>query len=84
MLRRELVLNFMMHGRRKTTGALALHDRLMPLHEAIFVESSPGPIKYAASLLDLCEDSVRLPLAPISEASKVAVAAALRSSGILN
>ena len=35
--------------------ALALQDRLMPLHHAMFVETSPGPVKYAASLLGLCE-----------------------------
>ena len=65
-------------------GALALQDRLMPLHQALFVEASPGPVKYAASLLGLCEDTVRLPLAQIGEASKVEVSNAMRSAGILN
>ena len=65
-------------------GALAIQDRLMPLHQALFVEASPGPVKYAASLLELCEDTVRLPLAQIGEASKVEVSNAMRSAGILN
>jgi len=65
-------------------GALAIQDRLMPLHEALFVEASPGPVKYAASLLGLCEDTVRLPLAPIGDASKNGVSNAMRSAGILN
>ena len=50
--------------------ALALQDRLMPLHDALFCESNPGPVKYAASRLGLCEPETRLPLAPISEASQ--------------
>ena len=69
---------------RNPEGALALQDRLMPLHEALFIESSPAPVKYAVSLLDLCENSVRMPLAALSEASKVKVSDAMRSAGILN
>lgn len=63
--------------------ALALHDRLMPLHEALFVETSPGPIKYAASRLGLCKPDTRLPLAPISEQTKALVDTALGSLGLL-
>ena len=44
--------------------ALELHDRLMPLHEALFVETNPGPVKYAASRLGLCKADARLPLVP--------------------
>ncbi len=60
------------------TGALALHDRLMPLHDALFVESNPAPCKYAAGLLGLCNDRVRLPLVPLTESSQQRVAAALK------
>ena len=64
--------------------ALALQDRLLPLHDALFIESSPAPVKYAASLLDLCNGEVRSPLAPLSEAARPVVADAMRSAGILN
>lgn len=50
--------------------ALELQDRLMPLHEALFVEANPGPVKYVASKLGLCSDETRLPLAPISNATR--------------
>jgi 4-hydroxy-tetrahydrodipicolinate synthase len=63
--------------------ALELHDRLMPLHEALFVETSPGPVKYAASLLGLCKPGTRLPLAPVSGQTKATVAAALEKSGLI-
>ena len=63
--------------------ALELHDRLMPLHDALFVETSPGPVKYAASRLGLCKPGTRLPLAPISEQTKTAVDAALEKTGLL-
>jgi len=42
--------------------AMQLQDRLMPLHMALFIETSPSPVKYAASLLGLCRPDVRLPL----------------------
>jgi 4-hydroxy-tetrahydrodipicolinate synthase len=63
--------------------ALELHDRLMPLHEALFVETSPGPVKYAASRLGLCKAGTRLPLAPVSEQTKAAVDTALEKTGLL-
>jgi len=63
--------------------ALALQDRLMPLHDALFCEANPGPVKYAASRLGLCEPDTRLPLAPIAEASKRIVDAALARVGLI-
>jgi 4-hydroxy-tetrahydrodipicolinate synthase len=63
--------------------ALTLHDRLMPLHDALFVETSPGPVKYAASRLGLCSAETRLPLAPVSEATRKAVDAALAKVGLI-
>ena len=65
------------------TKALALQDRLMPLHDALFVETSPGPVKYAASRLGLCLPDVRLPLSPVTEATKKVVDAALEAAGLL-
>ena len=61
-----------------------IRDRLMPLHAALFCEASPGPVKYAASLLGKCTAETRLPLAPIAEASRARVDQAMRSVGLLN
>ena len=63
--------------------ALELHDLLMPLHEALFVETNPGPVKYAVSQLGLCKPGTRLPLAPISDQTKAIVDAALEKAGLL-
>jgi len=64
--------------------ALELQDRLMPLHNALFVESSPGPVKYAASLLGLCRDELRLPLVPVGEPTREKLRDAMRSAGLIN
>ena len=63
--------------------ALELQDRLMPLHDALFVEANPGPVKYAAEKLGLCSGETRLPLAPLSSASKAKVDAALETVGLV-
>jgi 4-hydroxy-tetrahydrodipicolinate synthase len=68
----------------KPGAALAIQQRLMPLHDALFAEASPGPVKYAASLLGLCDARVRLPLVEIEDETKVLVEAAMRSAGVLN
>jgi len=62
--------------------ALELQDRLMPLHEALFVEANPGPVKYAAEKLGVCASDTRLPLAPIGEASRQRVDEALAAVGL--
>jgi 4-hydroxy-tetrahydrodipicolinate synthase len=64
--------------------ALTLQDRLMPLHTALFVETSPAPVKYAANLLGLCEADVRLPLAPTGDSTRKQVRDALVHAGLLN
>ncbi len=64
--------------------ALALQDRLMPLHDVLFSETSPGPVKYAASVLGHCEPETRLPLAPITETTRAKVRAALIAAGLTN
>ncbi len=61
-----------------------INDRLMPLHEALFVESSPGPVKYAASQLGLCENRVRLPLVTVSASTEERVRDAMVHAGLLN
>lgn len=64
--------------------AIAAQDKLLPLHDALFCESNPGPVKYAASLLGLAGETTRLPLAPLSESSRQMVRAALVDVGLLN
>lgn len=61
-----------------------INDRLMPLHEALFVESSPGPVKYAASQLGLCENRVRLPLVTVKASTEERVRDAMVHAGLLN
>jgi 4-hydroxy-tetrahydrodipicolinate synthase len=63
--------------------AAALNDRLMPLHKALFCETSPSPVKYAASLLGKCSPEMRLPLVEISETSKDIVKLAMIAVGLL-
>jgi len=64
--------------------AQAIQDRLTPLHDALFAETSPGPVKYAASLLGRGTDHCRLPLAPTQEATRQRVREAMTSAGLLN
>ncbi len=65
-------------------AAFELRDRLMPLHHAMFVETSPAPVKHAASLLGRCSDELRLPLVPVSEATRTLLADAMRKAGVLS
>jgi 4-hydroxy-tetrahydrodipicolinate synthase len=64
--------------------AMAIQARLVPLHDAMFVESNPGPVKYAASLLGFGTPTCRLPLAPVSDATAQKVRAAMVEAGLLN
>jgi len=65
-------------------AALRIQDRLMPLHEALFVETSPAPVKYAVSALGLCSAELRLPMVPVSEATRKRVDAAMVHAGLSN
>ena len=65
-------------------SALKVQDRLMPLHTSLFVETNPTPVKYAASVLGLMEDTVRLPLVPASEGAREAVRSAMVHAGLIN
>lgn len=60
-----------------------VRDTLMPVHKALFCESSPGPVKYAASLLGKCTSFCRLPMTDIAESSKVQVRTAMQGAGLL-
>ncbi len=65
-------------------GARALHDRLFPLHEAMFGDASPGPVKYAMTKVRAgFPDGIRLPMTWPSEAARAAVDAALAKAGIV-
>lgn len=64
--------------------ALAIHDKLMPLHDALFCEASPQPAKFAVSLLGHIRNELRLPLVPASPAAEERVRAAMRHAGLLN
>jgi len=64
--------------------ALKLHDKLMPLHQNLFIETNPSPAKYALAVLGKISDDVRLPMVPLSEKSKAAVRDAMVHAGLIN
>jgi 4-hydroxy-tetrahydrodipicolinate synthase len=64
--------------------ALTLHDKLMPLHTALFIETNPSPAKYALSVLGRCTDAVRLPLVLLEDQTKAAVRDAMVHAGLIN
>ena len=57
---------------------------LQPVHKSLFAESNPAPVKYAAKLLDLCDDAVRLPLVKIMDETKLKVKNSLVSAKLIN
>jgi 4-hydroxy-tetrahydrodipicolinate synthase len=65
-------------------AAMQINERLGPLHDALFVETSPAPVKYAASLLEKSTPDVRLPLVPASPEAQEKVRSAMRAAGVLN
>jgi 4-hydroxy-tetrahydrodipicolinate synthase len=65
-------------------SAIQLQDKLMPLHTALFVETSPAPVKYALSLIGKCAETVRLPMVPVSEKTREAVREAMVHAGLIN
>jgi 4-hydroxy-tetrahydrodipicolinate synthase len=64
--------------------ALELQDRLMPLHEAIFIEPGLVSAKYGLSVLGLCSEEVRLPLLGLTDSAKARMDAAMRHAGLIN
>ena len=64
--------------------AQEINDRLMPLHQALFCDTSPGPVKYAVAKLGLIEEELRLPLINTHEAARAQVDAAMRIAGLSN
>lgn len=64
--------------------ARAINDRLMPLHGALFAETSPSPSKYAASLLGMGQNEVRLPLVVVGKETEAKVRSAMQHAGLIN
>ena len=60
-----------------------INELLQPVHKSLFIESNPSPVKYAAKLLNLCSDDVRLPLVKITNETKQVVEKALKSAKII-
>lgn len=65
------------------TSAAKIQEQLMPLHMALFTEPSPAGVKYAASLLELCDESCRLPIVPLSNLSKLAIRDAMMNLDLI-
>jgi len=68
----------------RAADAIAIQDRLVPVHDAMFAETSPGPVKFAASLLGKGSEFCRLPMAPVAEATRARVRNAMAGAGLLN
>lgn len=65
-------------------AAVKIQDKLLPLHQHLFIETNPSPAKYALSLLGKCADTVRLPMVPLSDKSKAVVRDAMVHAGLIN
>ncbi|NQZ33787.1 MAG: 4-hydroxy-tetrahydrodipicolinate synthase [Oceanospirillaceae bacterium] len=64
--------------------ARAVHRQLLPLHSALFLEPSPAGVKYAASLLGICQEQARLPIVAVSETTKKTIGNALLNLGLID
>jgi 4-hydroxy-tetrahydrodipicolinate synthase len=64
-------------------ACLRLHDQLMPLHELMFVEANPIPVKWAMHKMDLIKDEIRLPLTPLSQCHHVVLEKTLRTLDLI-
>src|ERR1041385_8047061 len=71
-------------GRGDYAAALKIQDKLAPLHQNLFIETSPAPVKYAMSLVGKCTETVRLPMVPASEKARAAVREAMVHAGLIN
>jgi len=63
--------------------AMEIQFQLLPLHKALFVESNPIPVKWAAARMGLCTDALRLPLTPLTQANQPALERVMRATGLL-
>ena len=72
-----------MNDQKSNLEAEKLNKILQPVHHSMFVESNPSPVKYAAKLLELCDDDVRLPLVKVTDETKEIVKKALKSANLI-
>ena len=83
----KLCSNFQNFSKSKNSNEIKeaerINDLLQPVHKALFIESNPSPVKYAAKLLNLCDDAVRLPLVKIMDSTREAVKKALTSAKLI-
>ena len=83
----KLCSDFQNFSRSKNSNEIKeaerINDLLQPVHKALFIESNPSPVKYAAKLLNLCNDDVRLPLAEVMDSTKEVVKKALLSAKLI-
>jgi 4-hydroxy-tetrahydrodipicolinate synthase len=70
--------------RHDYVAALALQDRLAPLHRTLFLETSPAPVKYAMSVLGKCAETLRLPMTPVSEQTRRAIREAIKQADLFD
>jgi len=66
-----------------TEGAIEIQDRLAPLHDALFQDTSPAPAKYALSLMGLCQEELRRPMVPAHDDAKAAIRVALKGLDLI-
>ena len=75
------------YSKSKSDNELKEADRidqiLQPLHKSLFIESNPAPVKYAAKLLGLCEDEIRLPLVNVKESTQREIKSALKFAKLI-
>jgi len=79
----EFQKNSVMNDEKSQLEAKKLDEILQPLHHSMFVESNPSPVKYAAKLLNLCDDDVRLPLVKVTDPTKETIKKALQSAKLI-
>ena len=83
----KLCSDFQKFSKSETDNEMKEAERLdkilQPVHHSMFVESNPSPVKYAAKLLGLCDDNVRLPLVTVTETTKEIVKKALQSAKLI-
>ena len=73
----------LMKDDKSQSEAEKLNKILLPLHDAMFVESNPSPVKYAAKLMNLCDDNVRLPLVKVTDTTKKIVKKAIETAKLI-
>jgi len=80
---KEIKLSLKRNDEKSLKKTEEINNKLMPLHKALFIESNPSPVKYAASLLNLSSEDVRLPLVKITEKTKKEIKKALKVAQLL-